>query len=194
MRDSLSLLWASTPPRPLPWLVVEAVVSVSPICLLVDASLIQHALLEDSGHCTSILLGPLSLLATEATIAVSPLSLLVEASSIQHYLLEGYGWSPHSNDERLWMHTRRCGWSIIHCSLFLPSLISFIQHVHDFGHPEHSLIHVFFILHYFMFKHCSCLQFTSARRPLPYKTWSGFLQLPESSKIFYLCDFVRNEF
>ena len=85
---SLSLHFTSTFPRPLLWLIVEVVVSSSPLSLLVEASLIQHSLLEGFVLCASVLPRPLSQLATEVAIYASLLSLFIVASLIQDSLLE----------------------------------------------------------------------------------------------------------
>ena len=88
-RDSLSLRYASLPPRPLSWLVFEAVITASPPSLLVEASLMHHDLYEDFDHCASILPMPLSWLVIEATIVASP-PILVEVSLMHHDLVEDF--------------------------------------------------------------------------------------------------------
>lgn len=75
-------------PRPCPYLAVGVATFVSPLSLSVEASLIQHDLLEGFGHCASIILGPHLWLAIEAAIATYPLSLLGVGFLIQCYVLE----------------------------------------------------------------------------------------------------------
>lgn len=121
MRDFLSFHCTSIPTRHLPWLVAEVAVSASPLSLLVEASLIQHPLLEGFSHFASILPRLPLHIASEATINASPLCPLLEAYSIQCYLIEDYGLSPHSNDENIMkaMNVQLKAWMEQHSLHFL---------------------------------------------------------------------------
>ena len=88
---SSNLRRASTLPRPLPWLATKVAIFVSPLSLLVEASLIQHHFLEGFGHFTSVLPRFPLQLATQVALSSYPLSPLIEELSNQCYLFEGYG-------------------------------------------------------------------------------------------------------
>lgn len=97
-------------PRPRTKLAAGVVTFISPLSLLIKASLIQQDLLEDSTRCASTLPGPHLWFETEVVIIAYPLSLLVVTFLIHHSLLEVSHESPHSRKAMNKMHKhRRCG-------------------------------------------------------------------------------------